>query len=315
MDVVTRRIVAVHAHPDDESITMGGTLAACVARGVAVTLVTATLGEQGEVMPADVYGPDGLAGLGGLVVDAADQLGGYRMAELSAACAALGIGDHRLLGGVGTFRDSGMAGLPSAAHPRAFARASADGPDHERAVSLLAAVFEELEPDVVLTYDADGGYGHPDHIAAHQVAVVPLAERGCRACWRSSGRGRPFVAALPKVAAPPGFRRATEADVGTLVDVEDIDVAVPVGFWSAARRAALSAHRTQLTVLPGGFALTNMLAQPVLAHECFKVLTGPPIPADASGVLGREAGVLRREALRPVRRPARLRPPRRPPPG
>ena len=292
MDVVTRRMVAVHAHPDDESITMGGTLAACVARGVGVTLVTATLGEQGEVMPADVYGPDGLPGLGGLVVDAADQLGGYRMAELSAACAALGIGDHRLLGGVGTFRDSGMAGLPSAAHPRAFARASADGPDHERAVSLLAAVFEELEPDVVLTYDADGGYGHPDHIAAHQVAVAAARRAGCRACWRSSGRVH---------RSPPRCRRSLRRRdsggrpkrmSGTLVGVDDIDVAVPVGFWSAARRAALSAHRTQLTVLPGGFALTNMLAQPVLEHECFRVLTGPPIPAEASGVLGREAGVL-----------------------
>ncbi len=254
--------------------------------------MTATLGEQGEVMPADVYGPDGLPGLGGLVVDAADQLGGYRMAELSAACAALGIGDHRLLGGVGTFRDSGMAGLPSAAHPRAFARASVDGPDHERAVSLLAAVFEEVEPDVVLTYDADGGYGHPDHIAAHQVAVGAARRCGVPRVLAVVRPRATFAAALPTVAAPPGFRRATEADVGTLVDVEDVDVAVPVGFWSAARRAALSAHRTQLTVLPGGFALTNMLAQPVLEHECFRVLTGPPIPADASGVLGREAGVL-----------------------
>src|SRR6476659_5170225 len=110
---------------------MACTLAGAVDSGAAVTLVTATLGEQGEVI-----GPE----LQGLVADRADQLGGYRLTELRAACAALGVADQRMLGGIGTFRDSGMAGTPSADHPRAFVLARAGGPDHRRAVEALARV-------------------------------------------------------------------------------------------------------------------------------------------------------------------------------
>src|SRR5512141_1562741 len=128
---------------------MAGTLAGAVAGGHRVTLVTATLGEQGEVIGAE---------LRGLVADRADQLGGYRLTELRAACAALGIVDHRYLGGVGRFRDSGMAGTPSVRHPRAFTRAAAGGPDHDLAARLLSAVIDEVRPDVLVTYDADGGY-------------------------------------------------------------------------------------------------------------------------------------------------------------
>src|SRR6478609_31589 len=113
---------------------MACTLAGAVASGAAVTLVTATLGEQGEVIGEELQG---------LVADRADQLGGYRLWELRHACAALGVVDHRLLGGVGEFRDSGMAGTPSAHHPRAFVRAAPGGPDHPRAVRALAAVIDE----------------------------------------------------------------------------------------------------------------------------------------------------------------------------
>src|SRR4029453_4279045 len=95
------------------------------AGGGEVTLVTATLGEEGEVI-GDA--------LQGLIAQRADQLGGYRLWELRHACAALKVTDHRMLGGLGAFRDSGMVGTPSAAHPRAFVRASAGGPDHQRAV-------------------------------------------------------------------------------------------------------------------------------------------------------------------------------------
>ena len=108
--LVSRRLLAVHAHPDDESLTMAGTLAGVVAGGHRVTVVTATLGEQGEVIGSELQG---------LVAEKADQLGGYRLTELRAACAALGIVDHRFLGGVGRFRDSGMAGTPSTGRPRA----------------------------------------------------------------------------------------------------------------------------------------------------------------------------------------------------
>uniref|UniRef100_UPI000A3A67D7 N-acetyl-1-D-myo-inositol-2-amino-2-deoxy-alpha- D-glucopyranoside deacetylase n=1 Tax=Amycolatopsis kentuckyensis TaxID=218823 RepID=UPI000A3A67D7 len=157
---VSRRLLFVHAHPDDESITTGASIARYAAEGAEVTVVTCTLGEEGEVM-AD------LGELEGLRAHTADQLGGYRVTELTAACAALGVSRHRYLGGLGRWRDSGMAGTPSASHPRAFTGGSAD----EQAAQL-AELIDEVRPQVVVTYDAFGGYGHPDHIRAHDITMA-----------------------------------------------------------------------------------------------------------------------------------------------
>ena len=107
------RALFVHAHPDDEAITTGGTIAALVAAGAEVRVITCTLGEEGEVL-GDA--------LSGLVADRADQLGGYRIGELGIALRALGVDRTRFLGGAGRWRDSGMSGTPSAHHPRAFVR-------------------------------------------------------------------------------------------------------------------------------------------------------------------------------------------------
>lgn len=261
-----RRLLAVHAHPDDESITMGGTLARHAALGDDVTLVTATLGEEGEVIGDELQG---------LVSARADQLGGYRYTELRSACAALGVVDWQLLGGLGAFRDSGMAGTPSAAHPRAFARAATDGPDHDRAVRLLVEVIEQTRPAVVLTYAADGGYGHPDHIAAHQVAVAAATGRVDRVL--AAVRPRAMAeAALAALAVPDGYRPAVPADLGYLAD--GCDVAVQVTPWADRRRAALAAHATQLQLIDGGFALSNRIAQPTFDVECFALLAGQPLP-------------------------------------
>ena len=295
--VRTGGLLAVHAHPDDESITMGATLARYAALGRPVTLVTATLGEQGELMHGR---------LAGLAADGADQLGGYRFAELAAACGALGVTDHRILGGLGRFRDSGMAGSASAAHPRAFCRAGVGGPDHDEAVTALVAVLDEVRPSVVLTYDTDGGYGHPDHIAAHQVAVA--AVRACRGGTEVGGPGsaagtdgavscrllavvRPrraleeSLAALWAAPMPPGYRRPEPDDLGSLVPDDVVQVTVPTGAWRTARRAAMGAHATQLDVWAGrvdGFALTNLYAQPLLAAEHYRVLAGPPVAPGAT---------------------------------
>lgn len=285
----TRRagLVAVHAHPDDESITMGGTLARYASMGVPVTLVTATLGEQGEVMDPR---------LGGLLAGRADQLGGYRLCEWQRACAALGVQKRILLGGLGRFRDSGMAGEPSAGHPRAFIRAQVGGSLHSEAVDALLRVLRDARPAAVLTYDSNGGYGHPDHIAAHQVtsvAVARYAAESAAAC-RLLAVVRPRAAllggldALWRTTVPAGLTRPDPAELGTLVADEEYDIAVPVGPWSAARRAALAAHATQLKVWAGsvdGFALTNLKAQPLLPTEYFQVLAGPPAPPRAADVL------------------------------
>ncbi|MGS0688432.1 N-acetyl-1-D-myo-inositol-2-amino-2-deoxy-alpha-D-glucopyranoside deacetylase [Nakamurella sp. GG22] len=272
---MSRSLLAVHAHPDDESLTMAGTLAGAVAGGHRVTLVTATLGEQGEVIGDELQG---------LVADRADQLGGYRLTELRAACAALGIVDHRFLGGVGTFRDSGMAGTPSIRHPRAFARASPGGPDHDRAVGLLSAVIDDVRPDVLLTYDADGGYGHPDHVATHQVSLAAVSAAGWRV-RRVLAVVRPRTATVAafetfSAAEPPeGYLRAAAADTGFLAEDDAVAFAVPVAGSEAARAAALAAHATQVELIPGGFALSNRIAQPLLDVECFRLLAGEPPPA------------------------------------
>ncbi len=271
---MSRRLVAVHAHPDDESLTMAGTLASAVAGGVAVTLVTATLGEQGEVIGDELQG---------LTADQADQLGGYRLTELRAACAALGISDHRMLGAVGAFRDSGMAGMPSAEHPRAFLRAAPGGPDHDRAVAALIAVIDETRPDVLLTYDRDGGYGHPDHVTAHQVALAAVRSADWR-IPRVLAVIRPRDEAGAEVSAlvpPPGFWAATADELGYLADDGAVEVAVDAAAWDERRLPALAAHATQISLFPGGFALSNELAQPLPARECYRVLLGEPIPRDA----------------------------------
>lgn len=289
---------------------MGATLARYAASGVPVTLVTATLGEQGEVMD--------VARHGGLDADHADQLGGYRLSELQRACRALGIRDRHMLGGLGAFRDSGMAGTPAAQHPRAFHRAQAGGPDHERAVAALTAICARVRPGAILTYDSDGGYGHPDHIAAHQVAVAaverfygagawggvhgraaeppdtpatsPLTDRVAQPRLWAVVRPAPVLAAaleaLWRGPLPAGLTRPEPSDLGGTVAADGFDIAVPVGPWRASRLAAMNAHATQLRAWQGrvdGFTLTNRWAQPLLDHEYFRLLVGPPggaVPRD-----------------------------------
>ena len=152
-DLIGYRAVFVHAHPDDEAITTGGTIADLAHRGADVTVVTCTLGEEGEVI-GETYQH--------LVAGEADQLGGFRIGELAASLRALGARGE-FLGGAGRFRDSGMAGSPAHQNPRAFVN------NTHTATDLLVALFERIRPHVVVTYDEVGGYGHPDHIQAHRI--------------------------------------------------------------------------------------------------------------------------------------------------
>ena len=262
---MTRTLLAVHAHPDDESITMGGTLARYSAAECRTVLVTATLGEEGEIIPAE---------LAGLAASEADQLGGYRLTELRAACAALGLTEQRMLGGVGAFRDSGMVGTPSAAHRRAFHRARRGGPGHARAVDLLATILREVRPEVVATYDADGGYGHPDHLAAHEITLAATDLVGVPRVVAVVAPARETGMALAALPVPAGFRAAAPDDLGFWVDDDVVDFRIEVTAHHDARLAALAAHATQLAVLPGGFALSNRFAQPLLPAESFRLLRG-----------------------------------------
>ena len=170
------RLLLVHAHPDDESIATGATMAMYAARGAGVTLVTCTLGELGEVIPPE---------LAHLAWDADGGLGKYRIGELAAACQALGVTDHRFLGGPGRWRDSGMMGLPTNDWDGSFWQA-----DVAEAADLLLNVIREVRPQVMVSYDANGFYGHPDHIQAHRVA------------WRAFGLADGLVSKFYATAVP-----------------------------------------------------------------------------------------------------------------
>jgi len=270
----------VHAHPDDESITTGATMACYAASGARVTLLTCTLGEEGEILVPE---------LTGLAADQGDQLGGYRMGELAAAMAALGVRDHRFLGGAGRFRDSGMMGAPANSNPRAFWRAADDPAVFAAAVDAAVAVIREVRPQVVVTYDPNGDYGHPDHIMAHRVtmaAVVAAADpRGgggapwqvSKVYWVATPRSvlRRELAAMAE-AAPAGFTVARVEDLPFGVDDSLVTTVVDATGFGAAKLAALRAHATQIAVDGPFFALSNKLGREALAVEHFRLAWAEP---------------------------------------
>lgn len=260
------RLLLVHAHPDDETITTGGTIARYAADGYQVTVVTCTLGEEGEIIPP---------ALAQLAAAEADQLGGYRHGELMAACAALGVRHHRYLGGIGRWRDSGMAGTPSANHPRALVGGSV-----AEQAAQLSAVIDELRPRVVVSYDPSGGYGHPDHIRAHEItmAAAPVAGSVARV-FHTIAPATPVrqeLALLRETAGVP-FRVPADDELPVVADdraTTEIDISGHTG----DKLRALAAHATQVTVAGSGrpcFALSNGLAQPLLATEYFELVHGP----------------------------------------
>ncbi|UQX87715.1 N-acetyl-1-D-myo-inositol-2-amino-2-deoxy-alpha-D-glucopyranoside deacetylase [Jatrophihabitans telluris] len=290
-----RRLLLVHAHPDDETIGTGATMAHYAAEGAHVTLVTCTLGEEGEILVPE------LAQLG---ADQADQLGGWRIGELTAAMAALGVTDHRFLGGAGRFRDSGMMGAHANAHPRAFWGADADRALFYDAVLALVEIIREVRPQVLVSYDDLGGYGHPDHIMAHRVAtaaVTAAAQPG----YQSAG-GQPWpVAKLYWTATPrsvlssghAALRSAVEAEPDfpfRLADSVDelpyltadelVTTAIHADQHAPAKAAALAAHATQVSVHASFYALSNNLGQPIEGTEYYRLVLGEPGGAlDAEG--------------------------------
>ena len=162
--MTVRRLLLVHAHPDDESINNGATMARYVDAGIGVTLITCTAGEMGEVLVPD---------LSHLAHEETGGLGEHRRGELDEAMEVLGVSDHRFLGGYGRFHDSGMAW-----HEEGHAVAAETLPDNAfwkadltEAADELVTVIREVRPQVLVTYDQFGGYGHPDHIQAHRVAM------------------------------------------------------------------------------------------------------------------------------------------------
>lgn len=287
---MSRRLLLVHAHPDDETINSGATMARYAAAGVDVTLVTCTRGEQGEVIPP------ALAYLEG----SGDGLGDHRVGELTDAMKALGVADHRFLGddsvpggtaGAATagggvvFRDSGMAYdaagrvIPSPEPvPGAFALTPV-----ETAAAALASVLLSVRPHVVLGYEPGGGYGHPDHVQAHRVmtaAVDLAAAQGWsvpKVYW--SVLPESLVRATLEMMSASGAARGLPPN-GPLPSMVIPDTAVTTAIdatpFLPAKLAALRAHATQVSVTDDDsfFALSNGIQQPVMGLEFYRLVRG-----------------------------------------
>lgn len=280
MTAPQRRVLFVHAHPDDETINNGATMARYAAEGAWVGVVTCTLGEEGEILVPE---------LAQLSADAADQLGGWRIAELRQALAELGVCEHRFLGGAGHFRDSGMLGTPANHRPRAFWRADQDPAVFAEAVGLLAGLIRHWRPQVLVSYDSDGGYGHPDHVMAHRVTLA-AAEAAAEPADEAPGWAvaKVYEIALPaSAAAVPDPAASPFQPVAERPSRPDDSVTTAVPAPAAARAAkqrALAAHATQVSVQGDWFALSNGLGQPVDGIEYYRLVQGRLGPErDADG--------------------------------
>jgi N-acetyl-1-D-myo-inositol-2-amino-2-deoxy-alpha-D-glucopyranoside deacetylase len=289
LDPASRRLLLVHAHPDDETLETGATMARYAAEGAQVTLVTCTLGELGEVIPA---------GLAHLEEGRDGGLGQYRIGELAAACAALGVRDHRFLGGPGRWRDSGMMGLPDNDRPGCFWRA-----DPGQAAAALLEVIREVRPQVMVTYDARGYYGHPDHIQAHRVAWRAFTEAGglVSKFYATAMPLSVLAGAIrldgPDLARPAGLAAAGLASTGftAVGSVDDLPFGVPddqvtteidAAGWLDAKLAAMRAHATQISVAGPFYALSDGIGQRALGTEYYTLLS--PEPAGNGRDAGRE---------------------------
>ncbi len=271
-----RRLLLVHAHPDDETIGTGATMARYAAENALVTLVTCTLGEEGEVLVPE---------LEHLASDREDGLGQHRVGELAAACEALRVTDHRFLGGPGRWRDSGMMGTPQNDRPDCFWRAEFD-----EAVRELVAVVREVRPQVVVTYDSNGGYGHPDHVQAHRVTVAAFDAAGDPAYAPELGEvwqaAKLYWTAIPVSALQAGIdqlKASGQTDFFGADKAEDLPFGVPDDVVTTevdatdqleAKTAAMRAHKTQIAVDGPFFALSNGVGRTMFGTEHFILARG-----------------------------------------
>jgi N-acetyl-1-D-myo-inositol-2-amino-2-deoxy-alpha-D-glucopyranoside deacetylase len=286
---VPRRMLLVHAHPDDETIGTGATMAMYAADHALVTLVTCTLGEEGEVLVPDLVH---------LAADKNDALGEHRIGELAAAMEALGVRDHRFLGGPGRWRDSGMMDTPANEREDCFWRA-----DLDEATRDLVAVVREVRPQVVITYDENGGYGHPDHIQAHRVAVAAFDAAADPAYAPELGEpwtaSKLYYATFPKSVLQAGIdamKAAGHTDFFGVDSADDLPFGVPDDQVTTeidasdhldAKTAAMRAHKTQIALDGPFFALSNNVGQKAFGTEYYRLARGSLGPTATPG--GRES--------------------------
>ena len=229
-------LMAVHAHPDDEGTGTGGTLARYAAEGIRTVLVVCTDGAQGD-------------GPGGVKPDESGHdpaaVAKLRRAELEASCAALKVSALEMLG----YSDSGMLGWPTNDAPNAFWSAPVS-----EAAARLASLMEEYRPDVVVTYDENGFYGHPDHIQAHRVTMAAVEQSGipAKVYWTTVPRSAlpEFGAAMREIGADwdepeSGSDNAVQEFEMGLPD-DEVTTWVDVSAYLEQKRDAFEAHASQL---------------------------------------------------------------------
>ena len=273
-----KRLLLVHAHPDDETINNGVTMAKYAASGAQVTLVTCTRGEEGEVLVTE---------LANLASDKDDKLGEHREVELKDAMVQLGINDFRFLGAPNKkWRDSGMMGTTQNERGDVFWQADLDEASYE-----LVKIILEIKPQVLITYDEFGGYGHPDHIKAHRVAMRATelaAEQG----WQIS---KIYWNTMPRSVIQMGIEKMKEvgSDFFGAESADDLPFAKPDELVTTVVNApeyvpqkleAMKAHATQISVDGPFFALSNNLGLSVWGDEYYTLVKGEKAaPFDSNG--------------------------------
>jgi N-acetyl-1-D-myo-inositol-2-amino-2-deoxy-alpha-D-glucopyranoside deacetylase len=269
------RALLVHAHPDDETINNGATMAMYAALGADVTLVTCTRGEEGEVL-VEEHSHKAAAH--------DDLLGDHRVLELADAMKELGVKDFRFLGAPDMkYRDSGMMGTEPNERDDCFWQADFDG-----ATGHLIRVIEEVKPHILITYDEFGGYGHPDHIQAHRVAMA-AAEKSE---WKIP---KIYWNVMPRSVIQESIDKMKElgSDFFGAESADDLPFAKDDSFVTTlidgnpyvdAKMAAMRAHATQIAVDGPFFALSNNLGLQVWGHEYYTLARGEKSePFDQNG--------------------------------
>ena len=253
-------LLAIFAHPDDETFGIGGTMARCAARGIPVTMLCATRGEVGEITPGSEATPD--------------TLGRFREQELRDAMGILGVSDVRFLG----FRDSGMQGSPENEDQRALVRAHPDAVTH-----MLVRAIRELRPDVVATWDESGGYGHPDHVAIHHHTTAAFTAAGDPTKFRTAGAPwqpqRLFYNAIPvqEFVRVMDEMRGRGIDVPSIAEGDDImklprlepNCVIDVADVVEMKERAMLAHRTQISDMDPFMQMPEDLRRRFFGREYF----------------------------------------------
>ena len=274
----SKRLLLVHAHPDDETINNGVTMAKYAKDGAQVTLVTCTRGEEGEVLVAE---------LSNLASDKDDKLGQHREIELKDAMAHLGISDFRFLGAPNKkWRDSGMMGTPQNDRKDVFWQS-----DLEEAANELVKIILEIKPQVLITYDEFGGYGHPDHIKAHRVAMraAEIAEINGwkieKIYWNTMPRSVIQMGIEKMREVGSDFFGAESADDLPFVKPDELVTSVVhASEYVPQKLAAMKAHATQIAVDGPFFALSNNLGLSVWGDEYYTIVKGEKAaPFDENG--------------------------------